>query len=93
MGRRCCPQLLVAIVREDGVRYPGVALATCARDVPGSLEAVEQARDSGRRQQNALGEVDTAEAPVRRVGEAKQDLVVVQSQAVRCDQLRAELPR
>src|SRR5205085_1905347 len=59
-------QFLVALVGEDRVAHARVLLGGRTADVARSLEPIEESRDPGRRQQDALGQVDAAQASAGR---------------------------
>src|SRR5439155_994202 len=56
-----------------------------------ALEAVEEARDPGRCQEDLLGEVDPAQRTLLRPREVEQHLVVVEREPVLGDELRVQL--
>src|SRR5439155_14596225 len=60
-------QLLVARVGEDRVGHPRVGVAVALADPAGAFEAVEQARDPGRRQQHLVREVDATHGALLRM--------------------------
>jgi hypothetical protein len=64
-----------------------------ALDVTALLESFQQARDSGRREQHALCQIDPAQPPAFRVREVEQHFVVVDRQAVVRHELRVEATR
>ena len=76
------PQLGSAGVGELRVRDPRIRRTGFLRDEPGGLEPFQQARDPGRREQHALGQVDAAQHSAVGIREMQQHLVVVQRQAV-----------
>src|SRR4051794_13818909 len=84
-------ELRLAILGQLRVGDASVGIAGGPLDVADPLEPFEQARDPGRRQQHALGEVDAAQPAALRAREVEQHLVVVQRQPVLGDELRVEL--
>jgi polyisoprenoid-binding protein YceI len=86
-------KLRLAFVGQLGVGDTGVAGARRSLDVARALGPVEQARDSGCGQEDALREVDAAQPPALRAREVKQHLVVVEGKAVLRDELAVEAPR
>ena len=77
LGRRA--QLRAARRRELRVHHARVRVAGRPLDEPCLLEPSEEPRDSRRREQDVLREVDPPHAPVR-PGEAQEHLVVVDRQ-------------
>src|SRR5438874_4795730 len=87
------PQLPEAVRRELRVAHARVALARHALAEAVVLQAREQPRDPGRRQQYLLRQIDPPQPPIGRAREAQQHLVVAQRQAVVRDELRVETTR
>src|SRR5436305_11737739 len=75
-------ELREACLRQDGIGHAAVARAGVAVDVARPLEAVQEARDSGRGQDQLLGEVDPAHPPLLGPGQVEETLVVVDRKAV-----------
>ena len=78
-------------VGELGVGDAASVRAGGLLDQPGPLEPVEQPRDPGGGQHDALGQVDAAHHAVVGVREPQQHLVVVERQPVRGQQVGVEL--
>src|SRR5439155_471015 len=76
-------ELLHAGVRDDGVRDPGVGLAVMLRYEAGALEALEQAGDAGRTEDDRPGQVDSSQAPVGSLVQLDEHVEVAQREAVR----------
>jgi peptidoglycan/xylan/chitin deacetylase (PgdA/CDA1 family) len=85
-------QPLIALVGQDRELHARVVVRGRVADEAGTFEAVEQAGDPGRREQHALRQVDAAHLSAGRVREVEQDLVGVQREPVRREQLGAETP-
>jgi hypothetical protein len=77
----------VGQLRVDDSR---VAVAGGFLDEAAALQSVEQARDSRRREQHLLREIDPPHHAVRRSGQSEEHLVVVDRQAVVGDELAVE---
>src|SRR5581483_8120966 len=86
-------QLGTAGVGDLRVRHPRVGRARLLLDVTATLQAFEQARDPGRREQHALGEVDAAKRTVLGARQVEEHLVVADRQPVLALQLRRKLAR
>src|SRR5689334_3489587 len=86
-------ELRLAFDGQLRVRHPRVARAGRPLDVAGALEPFEQPGDPRRREQHALGEVDSAQALAVRAREVQQDLVIVERQPVLGDELGVQSPR
>ena len=82
---------LPAVVRDHRVGDPGVGGAAAAVGEPGLLEPVQQARDAGRGEAEALGEVDPPHLAALGVREVEQRLEVVRAEAVLGEQPRLDL--
>ena len=88
-GAREC---LATLLGDHGVGDPGVGRAAAPVGQPLTLEAVEETRDAGGREPQALGEIDPAQLSALRVGEVEKRLEVVRAQAVVGEQARLDRP-
>ncbi len=88
--RRCRPELLAPRVGQFRVDDARVTVAGGLLDETGALQPVEQARDSRRREQHLLCQVDPPHHAIGCSGQAEQHLVVVDRQAVVGDELAVQ---
>jgi hypothetical protein len=88
---RCFAQLVEPRVGERRVDDAAVRGAVGALDVVGALEPLEQPRDPGSREDDALRQLDAAQPAVGRAREMEEHLVVVDRQYVLADEVGVQL--
>jgi hypothetical protein len=83
VGRPRVGEQLVALVRQDREAAAPVGRARVAHQQPLALEAVDQPRHAGAREQHAVGQLGHPQPAPGRGAQVDQDVVVAQRERVR----------